>query len=295
MLLYYNIFSVIICLKWIDHLENYTFHIKEVYMDTFSIIGFVVAIGFILGSILTSGSILTFVDIPSVLIVFGGTAGAMLISSKGKNISQFFKLVLLIFKDTKVDNLELINTFVEYSTKARREGLLSLEDTIQAIEDPFIKKGMMMIVDGAEPEAIKRSLSLKMKGIADRHSGNRGVFDTGAALAPAFGMVGTLIGLVNMLKNLSDPSSIGPQMSVALITTFYGSLLANVFFMPISKKLKAKTIEELSQKEMTLEALLCLQAGENPNTMKGKLMSYLDDKEILKMELQIKQGENITA
>jgi chemotaxis protein MotA len=255
-------------------------------MDIFSILGFVLAIGFVLMGILTSGSLLTFWDLPSVLIVLGGTAGAMLISGKGKNVKQFFKVTSLIFNEPKANNLELINTFVEYSIKARREGLLALEDTVQAIEDPFIKKGMMMIVDGVEPEVIKRVLSLKIKGIIERHSGNRGIFDTGAALAPAFGMVGTLIGLVNMLKNLSDPSSIGPQMSVALITTFYGSLLANLFFMPISKKLKAKTAEEVFQREMTLEALLSLQAGENPNVMKGKLLSYLDDKEALKIDLE---------
>ncbi len=262
-------------------------------MDFFSIIGFVTAIGFILLSIITSGSLLTFFDVPSILIVLGGTIGALLISSKGKNIKQFVKLSLLILKENKVNNTDIINTFVEYASKARRNGLLALEETIDSIEDPFTKKGMMMIIDGVEPEVIKRILSIKIKGIIERHKNNRGIFDTGAALAPAFGMVGTLIGLVNMLKNLSDPSSIGPQMSVALITTFYGSLLANVFFMPVSKKLKSKTSEEVFQKEIILEALLGIQAGESPAVIRDKLMSYLDEKEISTADLLQSQSENI--
>lgn len=262
-------------------------------MDIFSVLGFVIGIGFILLSILTSGSLLTFIDIPSILIVVGGTAGSLLVSSKGKNIKQFFKLINLVSKESKVSEAQLVESFTEYVTKARREGLLSLEDSIQEIEDSFIREGMMMVVDGMEPEVIKRTLILKVKGILERHKNNRGVFDTGAALAPAFGMIGTLIGLVNMLKNLSDPSSIGPQMSVALITTFYGSLLANVFFMPISKKLKAKTSEEVFQKEMIVEALLILQAGENPAVMRKKLLAYLDEKERTQVEESLNnQNEN---
>lgn len=258
-------------------------------MDIFTIIGFVMTIGFILLSIITSGSLLTFIDIPSVLIVIGGTAGAMLVSSKGKNIKQFFKLTMIVSRDKKVNEMELVETFYEYATKARRDGLLGLEESVQLIEDPFIRDGMMMIIDGVAPEVIKRTLSIKMKGILERHKNNRSIFDTGAALAPAFGMVGTLIGLVNMLKNLSDPSSIGPQMSVALITTFYGSLLANVFFMPISKKLKSITSEEIFQKEMVLEAIMILQSGENPTIMRKKLISFLDDKEATKAQSSAEQ------
>lgn len=261
-------------------------------MDIFSVLGFVVGIGFILLSIITSGSLFTFIDIPSVLVVIGGTVGSMLVSSKGNNIKQFFKLVNLVSKESKVSQMQLIESFSEYITKARRDGLLALEDSIQEIEDSFIKDGMMMVIDGMEPEVIKRTLSLKVKGILERHKNNRGIFDTGAALAPAFGMIGTLIGLVNMLKNLSDPSTIGPQMSVALITTFYGSLLANVLFMPISKKLKVKTSEEIFQKEMVIEALLCLQAGENPAVMRRKLLAYLSEKERIQAELLNNKDED---
>lgn len=253
-------------------------------MDLMSIIGLVVAVGFTIYGILSSGSLLTFVDMPSVYIVLGGTIGAMLLSTKGKNAKVVFKMFALVFRENKSDNVEVINNLVEWATKARKEGLLSLEDTIQNIPDPFVKKGMMMIVDGAEPDTIKAILELKIKGIITRHGENRGMFDTGAALGPAFGMIGTLIGLVNMLKSLSDPSTIGPQMSVALITTFYGSLLANVIFMPMSKKLKAKTSEEVYQKEMIIEGLLSIQAGENPNTLKEKMLSFLDEKAIAQLE-----------
>lgn len=260
-------------------------------MDIFSIIGVVLAVGFVLMGILTSGSLVTFIDIPSVLIVVGGTIGAMLLSSKGKSSKLFFKLISMVFKEKKQNDLDIINSMVEFSKTARREGLLSLEESIQSLQDDFIKEGMMMIVDGVEPEVIKRILSIKVKGTMERHKNNRSIFDTGAALAPAFGMIGTLIGLVNMLKNLSDPSSIGPQMSVALITTFYGSLLANVLFMPVSKKLKAITSEEAFQKDMIIEALLSIQSGDNPTVMSKKLMSYLDNKEAMKKDISKEQSD----
>ncbi len=253
-------------------------------MDLMSILGMVLAVGFTLYGILSSGSILTFIDIPSVYITVGGTIGALLITTKTKNAKVLFKLFGLVFKENKSDNVEIISNMVEWSIRARKEGLLSLEDTIQNIPDSFIRKGMMMIVDGAEPDSIKAVLSLKIKGIITRHGNNRAMFDTGAALGPAFGMIGTLIGLVNMLKQLSDPSSIGPQMSIALITTFYGSLLANVIFMPMSKKLKSKTAEEVYQKEMIIEGLLSIQAGENPNTVKEKMLAFLDEKAVVQLE-----------
>ena len=260
-------------------------------MDKMSILGIVLAVGFTLYGVLISGSLLTFVDIPSMYIVFGGTIGALLLGTKGKNAKNLFKLFGVVFKEKNTDKLEIITDLVQWATRARKEGLLSLEDTIQAIPDDFIKKGMMMIVDGAEPDTIKNVLELRIKGTVERHKENRGMFDIGAALAPAFGMIGTLIGLVNMLKSLSDPSSIGPQMSIALITTFYGSLLANVVFMPMSKKLKAKTSEEVYQKEMIIEGLLSIQAGENPNTLKEKMMAFLDSKSIKQLEAGKEKAE----
>lgn len=260
-------------------------------MDIMSILGLFLVVGFTLYGILSSGSILTFIDLPSVYITIGGTFGALLLSSKGKNAKNLFKLFVLVFKENKSNDEEIINNLVEWSMKARKEGLLSLEDTIQTISDSFIQKGMMMIVDGAEPDTIRNVLELKIKGVLERHKNNRSMLDTGAALAPAFGMIGTLIGLVNMLKTLDDPSTIGPQMSVALITTFYGSILANVIFIPMSKKLKAKTAEEVYQKEMIIEGLLSIQAGENPNTLREKMLSFLDDKTVKKMGMMNNKEE----
>lgn len=253
-------------------------------MDLMSIIGFIIAVGSTIYGILISGSLMTFWDLSSVFITIGGTIGGLLLTSKTKNIKVLLKLFAIVFKEKKTNDIEIINNLVEWATRARKEGLLSLEDTIQNIPDTFIKKGMMMIVDGAEPDTIRSVLELKIKGIISRHSANRGMFDTGAALAPAFGMIGTLIGLVNMLKTLDDPSTIGPQMAVALITTFYGSILANVFFIPMSKKLKAKTTEEVYQKEMIIEGLLSIQAGENPSTLKEKMLSFLDEKSVSEVE-----------
>ncbi|OPJ54771.1 motility protein A [Clostridium oryzae] len=251
-------------------------------MDIFTTIGMTAAIGFVLLSILTSGSIVAFIDVPSVLITVGGTFGAILIGSSGKNLKNFIKVLILACKETKLNEIELIDKFAEYAAIARKNGLLSLEETASSITDSFTKSGMIMVIDGMEPDIIRKTLAIKIKGILERHKNNRGVFDTGAALAPAFGMIGTLIGLVNMLRNLSDPSSIGPQMSVALITTFYGSLMSNILFMPISRKLKAKTSEEIYQKEIIIEGLLSIQAGESPTILRKKLLAYLDDKQVEK-------------
>lgn len=248
-------------------------------MDIMSVVGSLLATLFVLFGILTGGSILTFIDIPSVLIVVGGTIGALLMSSKKDNAKQLIQVSLVAFKEKKINSLEIIEKLSEWSLKARKEGLMGLESVAEEENNPFIKKGLMMVVDGMEPETVKSVLILKMKGINERHKNNRALLDTGAALAPAFGMIGTLIGLINMLKSLSDPSTIGPQMAVALITTFYGSMLANMLFMPMSKKLKAKTAEELNQKEMIIEGLVSIQSGENTNIMKEKLLSFLSDKE----------------
>ncbi|MCB2290552.1 motility protein A [Clostridium sp. CS001] len=248
-------------------------------MDLISIIGIVVITFFMLFGILTTGSIFTFIDIPSILIVVGGTAGALMLSARKKNVLQLTKCIGIVFKEKTSNESEIINNLVGWATKARKGGLLALEEEIPKVNDDFLKTGLMMIIDGSEPEVIKRVLYIKLKGTAERHGNNRGLMDTGASLAPAFGMVGTLIGLVNMLKSLSDPSTIGPQMSVALITTFYGSLIANVFFMPMSKKLKSKTSAEIYQKEMIIEGLMSIQAGENPNVIKQKLMAFYNEKE----------------
>jgi chemotaxis protein MotA len=248
-------------------------------MDIISVVGIVLAIVFVLFGILTSGSILSFYDLASIFIVFGGTFGAMMLSSRKESVKNLPKIFGLVFKERKTDKYQTIEQLVEWSTKARKEGLLALESVIEEISDPFIKKGLMMVVDGVEPESLKMVLALKLKGISERHKNNRTILDTGAALAPAFGMIGTLIGLINMLKTMSDPSTIGPSMAVALITTFYGSLLANVVFMPMSKKLKANTAEEMLQKELIIEGLLSVQAGENPHLLREKLLAFLDDKQ----------------
>lgn len=253
-------------------------------MDIASIIGLIATIGFTIFGILNSGSIWTFYDLSSIYITVGGTIGGIILSSRVKNLKNIPKLLKIVFTEVKSNDTEIIDSLVEWSTKARREGLLSLEESLESIADPFIRKGMTMIVDGAEPDNIRNILEIKIEGMVERHKQNTNILDTGAALAPAFGMLGTLIGLVNMLKKLNDPSAIGPQMGVALITTFYGSVLANIFFMPMSRKLKAKTASEVFQKQMIIEGLLGIQAGENPNNLRDKMLSFLDEKAITKYE-----------
>lgn len=263
----------------------------DINMDLMSVLGTVLSMGFVIYGIISAGEVSTFMDMPSVYITIGGTIGTLLLSTRGKNVKAALKCIPRVFKESKSNDIEIIENLVEWSAKARKEGLLSLEESIQNISDSFIRKGLTMIVDGSEPETIRNILEIKIKGVVQRHSENRAFFDTGGAMGPAFGMIGTLIGLINMLKTLSDPSTIGPQMSVALVTTFYGSMLANLIFIPMSKKLKAKTAAEVYQKEMIIEGLLSIQAGENPNNLREKMISFLDEKTIDTYEDMNKKAE----
>ncbi len=219
-----------------------------------------------------------YVDPPSIIIVIGGTFAAFFIAyplSKALNIGGVYGKS---FKNPTNDIATIIAKILELANTARREGLLALEEGASDIEDEFLKKGVGLIVDGTDPELVKSILDTEMSSIAERHAEGRGMLDTLAALAPAFGMVGTLIGLVAMLQQLDDPSSIGPSMAVALLTTFYGSLMANLFFMPVSKKLEIRSAEEMVIKEIMIEGLLSIQAGENPRIIEEKLKAFLSPK-----------------
>jgi chemotaxis protein MotA len=161
------------------------------------------------------------------------------------------------------------------SNKARREGLLALEAEMDTIKDEYIKQSIQLIVDGIQGESIKDSMELELQNLEARHLRGQSLFKTMGSLFPAWGMIGTLIGLINLLKQLSDPSKIGPAMAIALITTFYGSVLANFICIPIANKLALKSKEEINIKEMVIEAVLSIQAGENPTIMEHKLKTFL--------------------
>ena len=247
-------------------------------MDIASIIGVAMGAFLMLLGIMTSGGIQTvgnFLDIPSVLITIGGSNMAVLASRSIPEYVGALKSYLMIFKVSAGDTKGVIKQIIDLSNTARKEGLLALEEAAGALDDPFMKKGVMLIVDGTEPELVKSILEAEIDSMSDRHKANYSVFEDIAAQGPAWGMIGTLIGLVNMLNDMSDASKIGPSMATALITTLYGSVLANWFCFPASSKLKARSNAEYMSKSIVIEGLLSIQAGENPRVTEEKLKSFL--------------------
>lgn len=247
-------------------------------MDIATLIGIIVgAVMVVFGILWGNGvsALQNFVDVPSIIITIGGSLSGLIASYNLKDFLGSFKGIGLAFKDPKYDHGATIAKIIELSNVARKEGLLALEEVAQGLDDEFLKKGILLIVDGTEPELVRGILETELMNMDERHRGVAGFFETWAALGPAWGMIGTLIGLINMLKNLSDISSVGPNMSVALITTLYGSLLANWIATPIASKLKYNNDLEIMLKEVTIEGLLSIQAGENPRVIEEKLKSFL--------------------
>lgn len=244
-------------------------------MDLATIIGIVVGLGFVIWGIMLGGSLMTFVDMPSIVIVFGGTIAGTFVAYPLNKMKEALVVVKKAFASKKHDPIDVITKIIDIANIARREGLLALEEAAENIDDKFLQKGVMLIVDGTDPELVRNILETELSFIEERHGEGRSIFDTLGSLAPAFGMVGTLIGLINMLKTLEDPSTVGPSMAVALITTFYGALLANLIFIPIAAKLKIRSREEILIKEVMVEGLLSIQAGENPRIIEVKLKSFL--------------------
>ena len=251
-------------------------------MDPASLIGLVVAVVLMVYGITGSNgmsAIFSFLDRDSAVITFGGALMAVM---AGMTIPRFvtgLKSFTQIFSKGKLSAQEMIKQIINLSNVARREGLLSLEEAAGSIDDAFLKKGILLVVDGTDPELVRSIMETEMDAIAGRHKENMGFWETLGSMGPAWGMIGTLIGLINMLKNLSDPSSIGPAMAVALVTTFYGSVLANWICGPVGSKLKMKDADEMTVKGIEVEGLLSIQAGENPRVIEEKLKSFLTPKE----------------
>lgn len=244
-------------------------------MDLGSVVGMVLIV-VLLGSAMAMGvGIGPYIDVPSILITLGGSIAALLVSFKVEQMKIFVKLMGIAFKPQKFDIPELIKKLVNYATQARRDGILSLEQTANQEENDFLRKGLSMAVDGTEPDTIRELLEIDMEQTLGRHKGNAAIFDTWAAFGGSFGMLGTLIGLVAMLMNMSDPSSIGPAMAVALITTFYGSLIGNVLGSPIASILQIRAGDEALVKLLIIEGIMSIQAGDNPRTLEAKLLAFL--------------------
>ena len=249
-------------------------------MDIASIVGLVVAIILVIISICLGdagvASILAFLDAPSAMITFGGAfAVCLVMSSSIKDYVNNLKSIGLIMKPVKSNEEEIIKQIIDLSNVARKEGLLALEETANEFDDEFIKKGVLLIVDGTDPEFVRSILETELSCINERHKGVISFWENLASMGPAWGMIGTLIGLINMLGNLSDMAAVGPNMAIALITTLYGSMLANWICTPVATKLKSNDAMEIMMKEIVVEGLLSIQAGENPRIIEEKLKSFI--------------------
>ena len=239
-------------------------------MDIASIIGFIAALVLMIYGMVDGkgfGVITdTFLNMPSALITFGGSFGAVLAMNTMKDFLEGVKTFGLVFKLPAANETDTIKTIIELSNLARRD-------------DEFMKKGIMLIVDGTDPELVRSILEAEIINIDARHQKNIGLWKNLGAMGPAWGMIGTLIGLINMLKDLSDPDSIGPNMAVTLITTLYGSVLANWICSPVANKLTGFNDSEIKLKEVMIEGILSIQAGENPRVIEEKLKSFLSPTE----------------
>ena len=248
-------------------------------MDLGTVIGLVLILALLFGAMAMGVGIGAYIDIPSVLIVIGGSIGALLVSFRMEQMKSFTKIFMVAIKPTIEDKLELIKKLVEYATSARRDGILALETVANTETNEFLKKGLSMAVDGNEPDTIRELLEIEMDQTSSRHKGNAAIFNQWAGLAGAMGMIGTLIGLVAMLLNMADPSAIGPSMAVALLTTMYGAMIGNIFGTPISNILLIRNDEETLVKELILEGIMSIQAGDNPRTLEAKLLAFLPPNE----------------
>lgn len=245
-------------------------------MDIATLVGLFGGFAVMALAIISGGTgIRSYVDIPSLLITVIGTIAATMVAYPIRTLKDIPKLMGKTFKSKEINPSKIIQQLIELANKARKDGLLSLEEASGDISDEFLKKGLMLIVDGTDPELVRNLLETELDFIEQRHKSGQGALETMASLAPGFGMIGTLFGLIAMLKNMSDPSTIGPSMSVALITTLYGSIMANLIFTPMAKKLSANSSGEMLEREMMLEGLLSIQAGENPRIIEEKLKSFL--------------------
>jgi len=227
------------------------------------------------GIVLAQGDLMLFFDPASIMITVVGSFCTLLASNELSYILKTANVAKLCFFPVEMNSKDMIVTLVSFSEKARREGLLALEDDLNELNDEFLKKGIQLVVDGTDPELVRRIMETELEYIMERHDKGKKIFDDWAFLSPAFGMIGTLLGLVLMLANLEDKSAIGPGMATALITTLYGSIMANVLFIPMSNKLAVRGNQEVLVKLIMIEGTLSIQAGDNPRIVRDKLISFL--------------------
>ena len=249
-------------------------------MDLGSLVGLIAGLVFVIVSILINGqwefaAVAAFADAPSVLIVIGGTFASIFIAQPLPRVIKSLIAAKFAFLPPNFDHADAIARIITLSNLARREGVLALEESAQNMEDPFLQKGIMLVVDGADPELVRSVLETEMAFVENRHGDIRNMWEMIAGLGPAWGMVGTMVALVLMMGNLTDIDALAANMALAMITTFYGALLANFISIPIARKLAIYNSEEMLLKEVLIEGILSIQNGENPRIIEEKLKAFL--------------------
>ncbi len=244
--------------------------------DFLTVVGIILGFSLIIASI---NNLSAFWNPAGLMITVGGSMGALMVNFRLDELKTVAQVTRKAFVRKDESILDLHARFVDLAQKARREGLLVLEDELDEIDDPFFRNGLQMVIDGFEPDNIRHILNAELSSLENRHEMGQNLFKTWGALSPSFGMIGTLIGLVMMLAELDDPSAIGPGMAVALLTTFYGVLMANLIFIPMAGKLTIYSEEEVRIKEIVIEALLALQSGINPRLLQEQIKSYFSPEE----------------
>jgi len=248
-------------------------------MDKGTGIGLGVAFIFILGAaVVESGGIsilFALINLPSAMIVFGGTIGTLLVSFPMERVTQLGKVMGVAFKQEESSERDLVNLFVKLADRARREGLLALETEAAQIEDHAIQKGVMLVVDGTDPELVREIMESDVAAMSERHEGKYAMLASAGGYAPTMGIIGTVMGLVNVLSHLDKPDELGHSIAVAFIATLYGVLSANVFWLPMGERLKQRNKEEVARRTLAVEGVLADQAGDNPRVVREKLEAFL--------------------
>ena len=244
-------------------------------MDISTIIGLILGALLIGMALLLGGSFASYVDGPSMLIVIGGASAATMVAFPLARLLKLPKVMTKAVLNKQSDPIELVNQMVEFAEVARRDGILALENMTDRMEDPFIVRGIQMAVDGTDPEIIQQVMETELENLIDRHEKGKGLLDTLGRFAPAFGMIGTLIGLVAMLSNMDDPSKIGAGMAAALLTTLYGAMLANMVILPMADKLAMRSGEEVLNKTIIIQGVMAIQSGDNPRNVHSRLLTFI--------------------
>jgi chemotaxis protein MotA len=259
-------------------------------VDIATLIGLAAAFGLVGWSIQAGGNLAGFLNLSAAAIVLGGTFGSLLVNFP---LSRLIGLVGILRKTLVFAQPEpeaVIAKMVKYAERARREGMLALEDDSETEPDQFLRKGLRLAVDGTDPQLLEKILQTDVRQIENRHGEGARILAAGGTFAPAFGMIGTLIGLVSMLTTLSDPAQIGAGMATALVTTFYGAVLANALFLPLAGKLETRSREEILNKEMIIDGIMAIQSGDSPRIVEEKLKSYLPPTLRRKVEIAKKRA-----